>query len=174
MESGLRKDHIQVDCVEDIDPTTHTNESVHQTFVTLPDPKEKMVRNDLYRLSPKMKKTNANNTLDVTQYRWISGLVDIIEDIIHVQNPTDYKIVVFFPTTAATQFFSYIFNNVYNISVIEMHSQKHQSNRTSCSKLFRNTKNGILFTTDVSGENIVFDSPTIPTQHRTKIAFAII
>jgi ATP-dependent RNA helicase MSS116 len=174
MESGLRKDHIQVDCVEDIDPTTHTNESVHQTFVTLPDPKDKMVRNDLYRLSPKMKKTNANNTLDVSQYRWISGLVDIIEDIIHVQNPTDYKIVVFFPTTAATQFFSYIFNNVYNISVIEMHSQKHQSNRTSCSKLFRNTKNGILFTTDVSGENIVFDSPTIPTQHRTKIAFAII
>jgi ATP-dependent RNA helicase MSS116 len=167
MESGLRKDHITVDCVEDIDPTTHTNESVHQTFLTLPDPKEKMVRNDLYRLSPKMKKINANSTSDVSQYRWISGLVDIVEDIIHVQNPTDYKIVVFFPTTAATQFFSYIFNNVYNISVIEMHSQKHQSNRTSCSKLFRNTRQGILFTTDVSGEYDICNSSMISIQHQT-------
>ncbi|KAL7513473.1 hypothetical protein ACHAXN_010694 [Cyclotella atomus] len=165
MESGLRKDHITVDCVEDIDPTTHTNESVHQTFLTLPDPKEQMVRNDLYRLSPKMKKINANSTSDVSQYRWISGLVDIVEDIIHVQNPTDYKIVVFFPTTAATQFFSYIFNNVYNISVIEMHSQKHQSNRTSCSKLFRNTKQGILFTTDVSARGVDYPNVTHVIQY---------
>ena len=152
MTAALRKDHITVDCVEDVDPTTHTHEHVNQTFLTLPNPKDKMVTKDLYRLSPSMKRENLSP--DVTQFRWISGLVDIIEDIIHIQNPTDYKLVVFFPTTSTTQFFSYIFNNVYKIPVIEMHSQKHQSNRTSCSKLFRQTKTGILFTTDVSGEII--------------------
>lgn len=151
MASALKNDYVTVDCVEDEDPTTHTNASVHQTFITLPDPKDRMVSNDLHRLSPGKKQ---GNTVDLTQYRWISGLVDILEDIIHVQNPTDYKVVVFFATTSAAQFFSYLFNNVYKIPVIEMHSQKAQSNRTTSSKLFRNTKNGILFTTDVSGECI--------------------
>ena len=153
MTAALREDHITVDCVEDIDPTTHTHKNVNQTFLTVPNPKDKMVTNDLYRLSSSMKRENLNKS-DVTQFRWISGLVDIIEDIIFIQNPTDYKLIVFFPTTSTTEFFSYIFNNVYKIPVIEMHSQKHQSNRTSCSKLFRQTKTGILFTTDVSGENI--------------------
>lgn len=152
MSSALRKDYITVDCVEDIDPTTHTNASVDQTFLTLPHPNDKMVNTlDLHRLSPSTKGGNPNNTLDVTQYRWISGLVDIIEDIIHVQNPTDYKLVVFFPTTSNTRFFSYVFNEVYKIPVIEIHSKKSQSNRTQCSNLFRDTKNGILFTSDVSG-----------------------
>jgi ATP-dependent RNA helicase MSS116 len=152
MSSALRKDYITVDCVEDIDPTTHTNASVDQTFLTLPHPNDKMVNTlDLHRLSPSTKGGNPNNTLDVTQHRWISGLVDIIEDIIHVQNPTDYKLVVFFPTTSNTRFFSYVFNQVYKIPVIEIHSKKSQSNRTQCSNLFRDTKNGILFTSDVSG-----------------------
>lgn len=139
MASALRNDFITVDCVKDEDPTTQTNATVHQTFLTLPDPKDKMVSNDLHRLSPGKKQGNPNNSLDVTQYRWISGLVDILEDIIHVQNPTDYKVVVFFATTSAAQFFSYVFNEVYKIPVIEIHSRKAQSNRTSCSKLFRNT-----------------------------------
>jgi ATP-dependent RNA helicase MSS116 len=152
MSSALRKDYITVDCVEDIDPTTHTNATVDQTFLTLPHPNDKMVNTlDLHRLSPSTKGGNPNNTLDVTQHRWISGLVDIIEDIIHVQNPTDYKLVVFFPTTSNTRFFSYVFNQVYKIPVIEIHSKKSQSNRTQCSNLFRDTKNGILFTSDVSG-----------------------
>lgn len=129
MASALREDYITVDCIEDVDPTTHTNDTVDQTFVTLPDPNDNMVNtNDLYRLSKK-RDGNSKST-DTTQYRWISGLVDIIEDIIHVQNPTDFKLVVFFPTTSTTQFFSYVFNKIYKIPVIEMHSQKHQSNRT--------------------------------------------
>ena len=153
MAEALREDYITVDCVEDVNPTTHTNARVHQTFLTLPDPKDKMVNtNDLYRLSSVKNGKSPDNSLNVSQYRWISGLVDIIEDIVYVQNPTDYKLVVFFSTTAATQFFSHIFNNVYKIPVIEMHSQKHQGNRSSCSKMFRNMKNGILFTTDVSGK----------------------
>lgn len=154
MASSMKRDYITVDCVEDVDPATHTNANIHQSFVTLPDPKDMMVNNinDLNRLSPSTKLGNPNNSLDVTQFRWISGLVDIIEDIIHVQNPTDYKLVVFFQTTAATQFFSHIFNDVYKIPVIEIHSKKNQGNRTSSSKLFRGLKKGILFTSDVSGK----------------------
>ncbi|KAL3798863.1 hypothetical protein HJC23_004651 [Cyclotella cryptica] len=167
MASALRKDYVTVDCVEDIDPTTHTNASVDQTFVTLPEPTDKMVNtNDLYRLATSKQRNNPiDKDIDVTQYRWISGLVDIIEDIIHVQNPEDYKLIVFFPTTATTQFFSYVFNKVYKIPVIEMHSQKHQTNRTSSSKLFRNARNGILFTTDVSARGVDYPNVTHVIQY---------
>lgn len=158
MASAMRRDYITVDCVEDVDPATHTNENIHQSFVTLPDPKDMMVNNinDLNRLPTSTKKDHPNDSIDVTQFRWISGLVDIIEDIIHVQNPTDYKLVVFFQTTAATQFFSYVFNKIYKLPVIEIHSKKNQNNRTSSSQLFRGLKQGILFTSDVSGKSTTF------------------
>jgi len=167
MASSMKRDYITVDCVEDVDPATHTNANIHQSFVTLPDPKDMMVNNinDLNRLSPSTKPGNPNNSFDVTQFRWISGLVDIIEDIIHVQNPTDYKLVVFFQTTAATQFFSHIFNNVYKIPVIEIHSKKNQGNRTSSSKLFRGLKKGILFTSDVSARGVDYPDVTHVIQY---------
>lgn len=161
MASSMRKDFVTVDCIHDVDPTSHTNERVDQTFLTLPSfVSGKRHANDLYRLSGNANNDDATNTssngnnfsVDASQYQWINGLVSIVQDIIHIQNPTNYKLVVFFPTTALAQFFSYLFNKIYNIPVIEIHSQKSQSNRTYNSNLFRKVKSGVLFTTDVSGE----------------------
>lgn len=157
MDRCMRSDYVTVDCVHDVDPTTHTNQSVTQTFVTLPPPRK--------RVDISTKNATASSSMtttsyeDVNQYRWISGLVDIISDIVHVRNPDEFKVVVFFPTTAMCQFFSHIFTNVYKIPVIELHSKKSQSNRTFTSKLFRQVDKGVLFTTDVSARGV--DYPNV-------------
>ena len=127
MASHMRKDYMTIDCVHDVDPASHTNVNVDQSYVTLP-------------------KDNKS--------RFITGLVDIIQDITHIQNPTHYKIVVFFPTTAQCQFFSHLFNTIFKIPVLEIHSKKSQSNRTTVSSSFRKFTKGILFTTDVSARGI--------------------
>jgi len=142
MASHMRPDYLTVDCVRDVDPATHTNEKVDQSFVTLPAP------------------TNAADG-----GRWISGLVDLLEDISHIQNPDDYKVVVFFPTTNACQFFSHIFNRIYRIPVMEIHSKKTQKNRTVTSDRFRKFRKGILFTTDVSARGVDYPDVTHVIQY---------
>jgi ATP-dependent RNA helicase MSS116 len=137
MASHMRRNYLTVDCVKDVDPATHTNANVDQSYVTLPPPSGK------------------NN-----ESRYISGLVDIIEDIIHVTNTSDYKIVVFFPTTAVCEFFAYIFNTIYKVPVLEIHSRKAQSNRTMISDKFRKLPKGILFTTDVSARGVDYPNVT--------------
>ena len=138
MGSHMRRNYLTVDCVKDVDPATHTNANVDQSYVTLPSPPP----------------GNDNES------RYISGLVDIIEDVIHVTNPTDYKIVVFFSTTALCEFFSHIFNTVYKLPVLEIHSRKAQSNRTMISDKFRKFPKGILFTTDVSARGVDYPNVT--------------
>ena len=142
MASHMRKDYLTVDCVHDIDPATHTNTLVDQSYVTLPS------------LLPE------NNSS-----RWITGLVDIVQDITLIQNPDDFKVVVFFPTTAMCQFFSHLFNTVFRIPVLEIHSKKTQGNRTKVSENFRKFKRGILFTTDVSARGVDYPNVTHVIQY---------
>jgi ATP-dependent RNA helicase MSS116 len=157
MDKCMRHNYVTVDCVHDVDPTTHTNQSVSQTFVTLPPPRKRV---DISTMNAAKSSIVSTSTYDdVDQYRWISGLVDIISDIVHVRNPDEFKVVVFFPTTALCQFFSHVFTNVYKIPVIELHSKKSQSNRTFTSKLFRQVDKGVLFTTDVSARGV--DYPNV-------------
>jgi len=157
MDKCMRSNYVTVDCVHDVDPTSHTNQSVSQTFVTLPPPRKRVDISTMNASNSPSVTTNSYE--DVNQYRWISGLVDIITDIVHVRNPDEFKVVVFFPTTAMCQFFSHLFTNVYKIPVIELHSKKTQSNRTFTSKLFRQVDKGVLFTTDVSARGV--DYPNV-------------
>ena len=145
MASHMRRDYLTVDCVHDVDPATHTNSNVDQTYVTLPSGGGGGQYDD---------------DSSESSSRYISGLVDIIEDVIHVRNPSDYKIVVFFPTTATCEFFSHVFNTVYRIPVLEIHSKKNQTNRTKVSDNFRKFERGILFTTDVSARGVDYPNVT--------------
>ena len=142
MASHMRKDYLTVDCVHDVDPATHTNTLVDQSYVTLPS----LVSND------------SSNS------RWITGLVDIVQDITLI-HPDDFKVVVFFPTTAMCQFFSHLFNTVFRIPVLEIHSKKTQGNRTKVSENFRKFKRGILFTTDVSARGVDYPNVTHVIQY---------
>lgn len=139
MAKNMRKDYLTVDCIRDVDPASHTNASVDQSFVTLP--------------------TSSSSNNDAN-YRYITGLVDILEDIIHIRNTQDHKVIVFFPTTSKCQFFSYLFNTIFRIPVLEIHSKKTQQNRTTVSKNFRKFSKGILFTTDVSARGVDYPNVT--------------
>jgi len=140
MASHMQKNYLTVDCVHDVDPTTHTNARVDQAFVTLPASQDE-------------------------ESRFITGLVEMIEDIVHVQNPEDYKVVVFFPTTNMCQFFSKVFNSVFGIKVVEIHSKKTQTNRTHASDKFRKFRKGVLFTTDVSARGVDYPDVTHVIQY---------
>ena len=66
------------------------------------------------------------------------------------QKQKDHKLVVFFSTARAVGFFAAFFNQGLGIDVFELHSRKKQGYRDRVSKQFRNSKSGILFTSDVS------------------------
>lgn len=136
MASHMDRDYLTVDCVHDIDPATHTNARVDQAFVTLPPSGD----------------------------RWIAGLVDLIQDI-HATHKTDHKVIVFFPTTNMCAFFSGIFNKIYRIPALEIHSKKNQTSRTRTSDRFRKRRTGLLFTTDVSARGVDYPDVTHVIQY---------
>ncbi len=154
MASHMRRDYLTVDCVHDVDPATHTNANVDQSYITLPTVSSAELSSDISNSpDPYSSEQRLSNS------RWISGLVSILEDIMLVENPKEYKVVVFFPTTAMCQFFSKVFHTVFKIPVMEIHSKKTQANRTRVSDKFRAYKKGVLFTTDVSARGV--DYPNV-------------
>ena len=84
----------------------------------------------------------------------LPAMWNIVEQQASVPNS---KIIVFFVTARCTQFFAEFFNSG-GIEVMEIHSRKSQSARSKTSERFRNAKQAVLFTSDVSGAG-----PTHPT-----------
>jgi len=95
---------------------------------------------------------------------WISGLAALIEDI-QARDARGHKVIVFFPTTNMCIFFSHVFNKVYRIPALEIHSKKSQSARTRTSARFRQGRRGVLFTTDVSARGVDYPNVTHVIQY---------
>lgn len=72
----------------------------------------------------------------------------------------DYKILVFFSTARQTQFCAELFAGMGR-NVLEMHSRKSQKQRTRVSDTFRENRNEIMFTSDVTARGI--DYPDVTT-----------
>ena len=81
----------------------------------------------------------------------IGILLRILED-------PDTKVIVFFPTTKMVKYYAELFNGGLERTVIELHSGKSQSYRTSASNRFREVKKGVLFTSDVSARGVDYDN----------------
>lgn len=62
--------------------------------------------------------------------------------------------IVFFPTTKMVTYYAELFNHGLGRTVMELHSGKSQSYRTSVSNRFRELKKGVLFTSDVSARGV--------------------
>jgi ATP-dependent RNA helicase MSS116 len=61
------------------------------------------------------------------------------------------KIMAFFPTARATGLAAALFSRLdLGIPVSEIHSRKSQSSRNAAAEAFKVTKNGILFSSDVT------------------------
>jgi ATP-dependent RNA helicase MSS116, mitochondrial len=89
----------------------------------------------------------------------------------HVQeNPTDYKIIVFFTTARLTGFMAELFNSLQNMKngsgnkILEIHSRKSQAARTKASDQFRAAKTAIMFSSDVSARGLDYPDVTFVLQ----------
>ena len=90
--------------------------------------------------------------------------MDLIQDI-HATHPDDHKVIVFFPTTNMCAFFSQIFNKIYRIPALEIHSKKNQTSRTQTSDRFQKRRTGLIFTTNVSARGVDYPDVTHVIQY---------
>jgi ATP-dependent RNA helicase MSS116 len=68
-----------------------------------------------------------------------------------------YKIMVFFTTARLTGFMAELFNSITKktgYKVLEIHSRKSQKQREKASKEFRDAKNAVMFSSDVSARGM--------------------
>ncbi len=79
-----------------------------------------------------------------------SVMMSIYTILKHATNSKPYKIVVFFPTARMVSFFADFLNDGLEFPVMELHSKKSQSSRNTASENFRQAKNAVLFTSDLS------------------------
>ena len=126
MSQNMKKDFVEVDCINDGDASTHTNAQVQQSHLIIPS----------------------------DSGRSVSCVVELVRRAMEQYDSpaTPAKIVVFFPTARLVNFYSEVFNEgkVLPFPVLELHSKKTQTYRNRVSEDFRNAKRAVLFTSDVS------------------------
>jgi len=130
LREQMKEDYVEVDCINDGDGASHTNQRVNQRHVVLP-------------------------TMD----HYVTSLVGIVQRSID-EDKEYHKIVVFFPTAMMVGFFAAFFSDGLGIKVIELHSKKSQSFRNKASENFRKAKRGVLFTSDVSARGVDYPDVT--------------
>lgn len=74
--------------------------------------------------------------------------------LLRIMQDPNAKMICFFPTTKMTKYYAELFNQGLGRTVMELHSGKSQSYRTSASNRFRELKRGVLFTSDVSARGV--------------------
>jgi len=95
----------------------------------------------------------------------LDSLLPAMWNVISGQIAADpnHKIIVFFVTARCTQFFAEFFN-AGGIPVMDIHSRKSQSARSKTSEKFRDAKQAVLFTSDVSARGMDYPDVTFVLQ----------
>lgn len=133
----MRSKYVTVDCIHDKDPASQTNAQVAQTHVIVS-----------------------------AEDRLVSGAVDILRKLIaDTKNANEpLKLVVFFNTAHLVGYYAALFTAMPSITlglpVLELHSRKSQPYRTRTAAAFREAKEAILFTSDVSARGVDYPGVT--------------
>lgn len=154
MKRNMNPNYVEVDCIQDGDAGTHTNDRIAQSHIIIP------------------------KTMDT-----VSSVVEVVRcavqnhlhtKMIEGESPfhTKPKIVIFFPTARLVQFYAEIFqkitkgvdvvlpnNKTMKLPSWELHSKKTQGYRNRVSDEFRKAEMGVLFTSDVSARGV--DYPNV-------------
>ena len=75
----------------------------------------------------------------------------------------DHKIICFFPTARATQLAAELFVALGR-PVTEIHSRKSQGHRTKAADAFRESKSGVMMSSDVSARGLDYPDVTLVVQ----------
>jgi len=94
---------------------------------------------------------------------YITSLVHIIHHMIE-KNQNQYKIIVFFPTARLVTYFAHLVQLVLGVPVLELHSKKSPGHRHRVYDTFRHSKQGLLFTSDVSSRGLDYLDVTLVIQ----------
>ena len=155
MKQNMKPDYVEVDCVQDGDAATHTNDRVTQSHIVLPS-KETDIVSSIVETIRYAVETHVNQEDDSSRFT------------------IPPKIVVFFPTARLVQFYAEIFQEItkgvllttntgdgkpIQIPSWELHSKKTQGYRNRVSDEFRKATVGVLFTSDVSARGV--DYPNV-------------
>uniref|UniRef100_A0A7S4AXN6 ATP-dependent RNA helicase n=1 Tax=Pseudo-nitzschia australis TaxID=44445 RepID=A0A7S4AXN6_9STRA len=155
MKQNMKPNYVEVDCVQDGDAATHTNDAVAQSHIVLPSREIDMI----------------SSVVETVRYA-VETHVNKEDDTSRFTIPP--KIVVFFPTARLVQFYAQIFEEINkgvlltestgddkNIKIPswELHSKKSQGYRNRVSDEFRKATMGVLFTSDVSARGV--DYPNV-------------
>jgi ATP-dependent RNA helicase MSS116 len=133
MAENMKKDYVEVDCINDNNAGSSTAQNVQQSHVILP-----------------------SDGMD----RYAQYVVSVVMHALNQKDEENHKIVVFFTTARMVAFFSAVFNDGLNVPVIELHSKKSQSYRNNASNTFRAASKGVLFTSDVSARGVDYPDVT--------------
>ena len=137
IRATMRPKYVTIDCIHDTDPASHTNAQVSQTHVIVS-----------------------------AEDRLVSGTVDILRKLIaDTKNANEpLKLVIFFNTAHLVGYYAALFTAMPSLTmglpVYELHSRKSQGYRTRTAGLFREAKEAILFTSDVSARGVDYPGVT--------------
>ena len=96
----------------------------------------------------------------------LKSVDDYVTSIMHIihhfvkKEKNQYKIVVFFPTARLVSYFAQLFQLAFGIPVLELHSKKSPGHRHRVYDTFRSSKQGLLFTSDVSSRGMDYPDVT--------------
>ena len=111
---------------------------------------------------------SATNT-QVTQWLTMAPLDDHLPLLVQLvnmhqaQNPVEHKVICFFPTARATQLAAELFQALGK-PVTEIHSRKSQGHRTKAADAFRESKCGVMMSSDVSARGLDYPDVTLVVQ----------
>jgi ATP-dependent RNA helicase MSS116 len=144
----VKPNHVLVDCIADASLYEDEGNDDPWTITTIAAGEEIAVD------STKIEQSHVILPPD----RLIAGVVQIILKL--MQDP-QHKILVFFPTTSQVTYFANLFHLALGRRVLSLHSKRSQMARTVTSELYREAREAVLLTSDVSARGV--DYPNVTT-----------
>jgi ATP-dependent RNA helicase MSS116 len=99
---------------------------------------------------------------------YLTGLLSIIDE---AMKENQFKIVIFFPTAKLVKYVAEALI-IMNLPVLSIHSRMGQGARNRASSLFRQAKQSILLTSDVSARGVDYPDVSLVVQVRQSLATA--
>jgi len=152
----IKSDHVLVDCITDAAASALAADPFDAQL--LDDDDDAKLSETTAPINPHTSALIEQSHVMLPPDRLVSGIVQII---LSLMEQPQHKVLVFFTTTSQVMYFSNLFQLGLGRPVFSMHSKKTQNARAVTSEAFREAREGVLFTSDVSARGL--DYPNVTT-----------